>query len=83
MDRGLRSGKFNWLSNRRIIVLRLVHSCRDRPHPHGLGRERSHQVTRIGLLAEPAGVVAGRKDDVINNGSEKPAYAKVCSHRHD
>src|SRR5579862_8753359 len=38
---------------------RLVDPRRDRPHPHGLGRGRTYQVTRVGLVAQPAGVVAG------------------------
>jgi putative ABC transport system substrate-binding protein len=30
---------------------------RDRPHPHQVGPEGAHQVTRIGLLAQPARIV--------------------------
>jgi hypothetical protein len=41
----------DWLHNRRVIVLRPVHSCRDRPHPH-----------QVALLAEPARVVSRRQD---------------------
>src|SRR5262249_35740200 len=38
-------------------VLWLVDPCRNRPHPHQIGWERSHQVTRVGLLAKPAGII--------------------------
>jgi hypothetical protein len=36
---------------------------RDRPHPHQVGPEGAHQVTRIGLLAQPARIVARRQND--------------------
>jgi len=39
---------------RRVIILGLVNPRRDRPNPHELGRERTHQVARVGLFAEPA-----------------------------
>ena len=53
---------FDRLDDRWIVVLRLVHPGRDRPHPHRLGRERPHQIARIRIIAQPPGVVAGCED---------------------
>ena len=39
----------------------VVDPCRDRPHPHWLGWEWANQVTRIGLVAQPPGVVGRRE----------------------
>lgn len=36
--------------------------CTQRRDPHGFGRERPHQITRIGLIAQPASVIAGPED---------------------
>ena len=41
----------------------LVDSCRNRPHPHQVGGKWSHQVARIRLLAEPAGIISRREND--------------------
>ena len=43
--------QFDRLDDRGIVILRLVDARGDRPHPHGFGGERPHQVTRIGLFA--------------------------------
>src|SRR6266480_7632982 len=48
---------------RGVIVLRLIDAGRDWPHPHWLGRERTHQITRISLFAEPARVIVPREND--------------------
>jgi hypothetical protein len=64
---------FYRLDDRGIIVLGLVDPRRDRPHPHRSGREWMHQLARVGLLAEPAGIVARRENDrhaVMNVGHE-------------
>jgi hypothetical protein len=49
---GLRDRRrhFNRLDNGRIVILRFVDACRDRPHPHRLGWERLHQITRIRIV---------------------------------
>ena len=57
----LRSRQFDGLDDRGIVVFRLVDPRRYRPHPHRLGGKRSHQVTRVGLVAQPAGIVAGAR----------------------
>lgn len=46
-----------------IVVLRLVDPGRNRPHPHQAGRERSHEVARVRLIAELAGIITWRDDD--------------------
>src|SRR6516225_9648599 len=46
-----------------IVVLRLVDTRRNRPHPHQVGWEWAHQITRIGLFAEPTGVIGRRQYD--------------------
>src|SRR4029077_9496105 len=54
-----------------VVVFRLFHSCGDRPHPHRLGWERSHQVPRVRLLAQPASVVTRCEDErhaIVNLG---------------
>ena len=51
-----------WLDDRRIVVFRLIDPRGDRPHPHGCGRERSHQIAGVGLVAQPAGIIARRQD---------------------
>ena len=56
-----------------VIVLRLIDPGGDRPHPHRLGRERAHQVARVRLVTQPAGVVAGREDQrhtIVNLGDQ-------------
>ena len=53
---------FDRLDDRRVVIFRLVDPGRDRPHPHGASRERPHQFARIRLAAQPAGIVARRKD---------------------
>jgi len=40
------------LNNGGIVILRLVDTRRDRLHPHRLGWEWPHQLTRIGLVAQ-------------------------------
>jgi hypothetical protein len=49
---GLRDRRrhFNRLDNGRIVIFRFVDACRDRPHPHRLGWERLHQITRIRIV---------------------------------
>ena len=37
----------------RIVVLRRIHARRDRPHCHGLGRERPEQIRQRLVSAEP------------------------------
>jgi hypothetical protein len=44
LSRGSHLDRFDY---RRIVILRLVDAGRDRPHPHGLGRKRPHQVADI------------------------------------
>jgi hypothetical protein len=66
-------GQFDRLDDRGIIVLRLVDPCRDRPHPHWLGREWPHQVMRIGFIAQPAHVICGREDErhtIVDTGHQ-------------
>jgi hypothetical protein len=58
-----RSDRFDRLDDRGIIVFQLVDPSRYRPHPHWGRRKRTHQVARIGLVAQPAGVVAGCEDE--------------------
>ena len=61
------------LDDRWIVILRLVDARRDRPHPHRLRRERPHQVTRVRLVAQAAGVVGGCEDQghaVVNLGDQ-------------
>ena len=48
------------LDDRGIVVFRLVDPGRDRPHPHIAGREGPHQFIRIGLVAQPAGIIGRR-----------------------
>jgi hypothetical protein len=66
-----RACQIDGLDDRGIVILRLVDARRYRPHAHRLGRERLHQVVRVGLLAQPARAVAGRNDQrhaVVNLG---------------
>jgi hypothetical protein len=65
----LRSRQLDRLNDRGIVVLRLVDPGRDRPHPHRLGWERLHQVTRIILVAQPADVI------IANVRTAKQPYA--------
>src|ERR1700751_311049 len=54
-------------------VIGFLHPSLNRPHPHQLSRERSHQVTWVRLLAEPTAVIVGRQDDwhpVMNVGHQ-------------
>jgi len=62
---GLRSrgGQLDRLDDRGIVVFRFVDPCRDRPHPHWLGRVWPHQVARVGLITQPTGVIGGREDE--------------------
>jgi len=53
---------FDGIEDRRIVVLRLVDPCRDRPHPHQLRRIRLEQISRIGLVTQPAIILVGLKD---------------------
>ena len=58
---------------RGVIVLRLVHAGRNGPHSHQLSRERTHQITRIRLLAKPSRVIISRENNrhpVMNVGHE-------------
>jgi hypothetical protein len=50
------------LDDRGIVILRLVDPRRDRPHPHRRRRERSHQLVRIGFIAQPTLIVARCND---------------------
>jgi hypothetical protein len=53
---------FDGVEDRRIVVLRLVDPCRDRPHPHQLRRIRLEQISRIGLVTQPAIILVELKD---------------------
>jgi hypothetical protein len=59
---GGRAGQFDWLNNRRFIVLGLIDPRRYRPHPHRFGWKRPQQIPRIGFVAEPACVIIRRED---------------------
>src|SRR6516162_7412403 len=53
------SSQLDTFEDERIIVFWFVHARRDGPHPHRLGWERPHQVTRIKFVIEPAVIIAG------------------------
>ena len=60
--RGVRR-HFDGLEDRLIVILGLVDPRRDRPHPHQAGREWTHKVMRVRLLAKPPSIIISRENE--------------------
>jgi hypothetical protein len=79
---GLCARQLDWLQDRSVIVLRVVHARRYRPWAHQLGQLWPHEVARVGVVAEPARVVVRRDDDrhaVVDVGEQPQRLRRQSS----